>query len=113
MTRTAPSDARQSEPNPLLTSFRLNEPPSRPGISANSLLIDALHSGDAGLGDMPDELMASDAGGARQEWLEDRLTPASREWLDGRKQIASKLRLLVDAESEGGSVTAEPHGGDH
>ena len=67
----------------------------------------ALHSGDAGLADIPDEVMASDAGG-RQRWLEDRLTPASREWLDRREQIASKLRLLVDAESEGGSVTAEP-----
>ena len=72
----------------------------------------ALHSGDAGLADIPDELMTSDAEEARQRWLEDKLTPASREWLDRRKQIGSRLKLLVDAESEAGSLSAEPHGGD-
>ena len=72
----------------------------------------ALHSGEAGLADIPDELMASDADGARHRWLEDRLTPASREWLDGRKKVLSRLKLLANAESEGGSVSAETGGGD-
>lgn len=69
----------------------------------------ALHSGDAGFADIPDELMAGDA---RQRWLEAKLTPESREWLDRQKRFASKLKLRLDDDSEGGSDSAETHGGD-
>jgi len=72
----------------------------------------ALHSGDAGLADIPDELKASDAADARQRWLEDKLSPASKEWLDGRQRMVSQLKLLVDDASEGGSDSAQAHGGD-
>ena len=72
----------------------------------------ALHSGDAGFADIPDELMASNAGDARQRWLEAKLTPASREWLDTLQRIASQLKLRVDDDSEGGSDSGGTHGGD-
>ena len=54
----------------------------------------ALHAGDAHLSDIPNELLADEAAEERRAWLEDRLSPKSRDWLRTLKSMALKLEDL-------------------
>ena len=107
-----PSFHGRVSPHPGMPAYRIYSGDLTRVAPLDSNAMYALHSGDAGLGDMPDELMADNAGAARQRWLEDRLTPASRDWLDRLQQITSRIKLRADDESGGGSDSAMTDGGD-
>ena len=67
----------------------------------------ALHVGDAGLSDIPDDLWADGAESDRQEWLEAKLSEPSKQWLDTLRRIAASITLPVGEDAEDGAVASE------
>lgn len=65
----------------------------------------ALHVGDAHVYEIPTELMVDDAKDSRCQWLEGRLSPESRRWLDDFHRISAELsRSLLDSNADDGTV---------
>lgn len=65
----------------------------------------ALHVADAHISEIPTELMADDAEDSRCQWLEGRLSPESRRWLDDFRRVSAELRRsLLDSNADVGAV---------
>ena len=56
----------------------------------------ALHSGEAAIAEIPDHLMADDAAVDRRSWLEDRLSPESRQRLDRYQRVIAAIKVSRD-----------------
>lgn len=91
---------------PGLPAYRIYTEELRRLAPIDSRAMYALHSGDARISDIPDELMADDAEEHRRKWLEEQLSPQSRQWLDDFAELIASIRLDID----GNSDTAAPEG---
>lgn len=60
----------------------------------------ALHAGDVRLSDIPEPLMAEDADERRAAWLEERLSPESKEWLTSVADLASFFAAEEDSKAD-------------
>ena len=91
----------ESATSPLVPSYSVCAEDLAKLAPPDSDALYALHSGEVRLQDIPSELMEEGAAEQRQAWLQERLSPESREWLAKWRALDLDAFLeSVDAEVE-------------
>ena len=83
--------------NPGIPAYRVYSEDLSRVAPLDSDAMYALHSGDSLLSEIPDELMTVDAADERRRWLERRLSPESRRWLDARHRTSTEIESPADS----------------
>ena len=78
---------------------------------AGSHGIQALHAGDVRLSEIPEHLMVEGAADRRETWLEDQLSPESKEWLAACAEIAKSI-IDLGTDEEGAPTSRSREGGE-